>query len=119
MMVWASYHPLVAMVGSHVRRTWIVDTHRRWLASNDLTLPLAVAHEEDSTLHLHYKFSTTVIKQGKRSCAHEGIWKIKNANQTPASDRRRWRLILMFQILFCDAYNQEQDGARGYSCTSG
>ena len=44
----------------------------------------------------------------------EGIWKIKNGNQTPATDRRRWRLILMFPFLFCDPYNQEQDGARGY-----
>ena len=33
--------------------------------SDDLTLQLAVAHEEDSTLHLNYKVSTTVISGEK------------------------------------------------------
>ena len=56
--------------------------------SEDLTLQLAVAHEDDSTLDLRYKISTTVIMQGYLSGAHMKEY-ITNMKWKPNTDHRR------------------------------
>ena len=45
----------------------------------------AVAHDEDATLHLNYKVSTTVLKHGNGSCAQTKAY-LTNEKHRPLTD---------------------------------